>query len=368
MISDCGFELRRTTMDRVWIEALKIKVKFALRNLKFAILVSPLSFALSFLGALLFVLCSPAEAQRAVKAPRVGVLWPEGPENAARQSMTAALLQGLRELGYIEAKNIAFEYRYGEGRRDRVIDLAAELVSSKVDIIVTGGVQATRAARNATKTVSIVMIGVGPDPIEAGLVESLAHPGGNVTGFTNLSSGITGKRLELLKASVPKMSLVAFLVPSDEINLLFVKEVQTAARELGLIAQTWEVKNTDSIESVFARLGKERPHGLLVGGGPAINNNVKRFVNFALNNRLPSMYWNKRAVDIGGLMHYGTDPLDQYQRAAIYIDKILKGTKPADLPVQQPTKFEFIINLKAAKQIGLTIPPNVLARADRVIK
>jgi putative ABC transport system substrate-binding protein len=309
-----------------------------------------------------------AEAQQAVKVPRMGILWPEGPEDAARQSMTIALLQGLRELGYIEGKNIAFEYCYGQGRHDRVRDLAAELVSSKVDIIVTGGIQATRAAKNATKAVPIVMIGVGPDPVEAGLVESLAHPGGNVTGFTYLSSGITGKRLELLKASVPKMSRVAFLVPSDEMKLLFVKEVQTVARGLGLIAQTWEVTNTDDIENVFAQLRKERPQGLLIGGGVVINSNVKRFVNFALNNRLPSMYINKRAIDVGGLMHYGTDPLDQYRRAAVYIDKILKGAKPADLPVQRPVKFEFIVNLKAAEQIGLTIPPNVLARANRVIR
>jgi putative ABC transport system substrate-binding protein len=281
--------------------------------------------------------------------------------------MTTALLQGLRELGHVEAKNIAFEIRYGEGRSERVRKLAAELVRSKVDIIVTSGIQATRTAKNATKTVPIVMIGVGVDPVEAGLVVSLAYPGGNVTGFTNLSSGIAGKRLELLKESVPKMSL-AFLVPSDEINLLFIKEVQTTARELGLIAQSWEVTNTDSIESVFARLRKDRPQGLLVGGGPVLNSNVKRIVNFALNNRLPSMYWRKGATDLGGLMYYGPDPLDQYRRAAVYVDKILKGAKPADLPVQQPMKFEFIINLNAAKQIGLTIPPNVLARADRVIK
>ena len=320
------------------------------------------------LSAMLFALCVPAEAQQAVKVPRMGVLWPEGPEDAARQSMTTALLQGLRELGYIEAKNIAFEYRYGEGRHNRVRDLAAELVSSKVDIIVAGGIQATRAAKNATKVVPIVMIGVGPDPVEAGLVESLAHPGGNVTGFTNLSSGITGKRLELLKASVPKISRVAFLVPSDENNLLFVKEVQTAARELGLIPQAWEVTNTDSIESVFAGLRRDRPQGLLVGGGPVLNSNVKRIVNFALNSRLPSMYWRKSATDLGGLMYYGPDPLDQYRRAAVYIDKILKGTKLAELPVQQPMNFELVINIKTAKQIGLTIPPNVLARADKVIR
>ncbi len=309
-----------------------------------------------------------ARAQQPKKVPRVGFLWPERPEDASRRSMTTVLLQGLHELGYVDTKNIAVEYRYGEGRPDRFRDLAAELVSSKVNIIVAGGVAATRAAKNATKTVPIVMIGVGPDPVEAGLVESLAHPGGNVTGFTNLSLGIAGKRLELLKASVPKVIAVAFLVPSDENNLLFVKEVQTAARELDLKAQTWEVTNTDSIESVLTGLRKERPHGLLVGGGPVLGSNLKRIVNFALNNRLPSMYWRKNATDLGGLMYYGPDPLDQYRRAAVYIDKILKGAKPGDLPVERPMKFEFIINLKTADQIGLTIPPNVLVRADRVIK
>lgn len=309
------------------------------------------------------------EAQQPKKVPRIGVLWPEGPEDVARQAMTTALLQGLREVGYIDTKNITFDYRYtGEGRPERVRELAAELVSLKVDIILTSGIQATRAAKNTTKTVPIVMIGVGPDPVEAGLVESLAHPGGNLTGFTNLSLGIAGKRLELLKASVPKMSLVAFLVPSDEANLLFVKEVQTAARELGLIAQTREVTNADSIESVFTRLRKDHPQGLLVGGGAVLNSNLKRIVNFALNNRLPSMYWRKSATDLGGLMYYGPDPLDHYGRAAVYIDKILKGTKPADLPIQRPMKFEFVVNLKTAKQIGMTIPPNVLVRADRVIR
>jgi putative ABC transport system substrate-binding protein len=283
--------------------------------------------------------------------------------------MTTALLQGLREVGYIDTKNIAFEYRYtGEGRPERVRELTAELVSLKVDIIVTSGIQATRAAKNTTKTVPIVMIGVGPDPVEAGLVESLAHPGGNVTGFTNFSLGITGKRLELLKEAAPRISRVSFLHPSDASNVLFIKEVQTTARELGLIAQLREVTNTESVESVFARLRKDGPQGLLVGGGPVLNSNVERIVKFAVSNRLPSMYWRKSATDLGGLMYYGPDPLDQYRRAAVYIDKILKGTKPADLPVQRPMKFEFVVNLKTAKQIGLTIPPNVLVRADRVIR
>ena len=309
-----------------------------------------------------------SQAQKSARVPRIGVLWPDGPDTDERQSTTTALLQGLRELGYLDGKNITFEIRYGEGRSERVRELAAELVRTKGDIIVTSGIQATRAAKNATKAVPIVMIGVGADPVEAGFVESLAHPGGNVTGFTNLSLGIAGKRLELLKTSVPKMSSVAFLVPSDDMNLLFIKEIQTTARELGLIAQSWEVENSESIESVFAGLRKDRAQGLLVGGGPVLNSNLKRIVNFALNNRLPSMYWRKSATDLGGLMYYGPDPLDQYRRAGLYIDKILKGTKPADLPVEQPKKFEFIINLKTAKQIGLTIPPNVLARADKVIR
>jgi putative ABC transport system substrate-binding protein len=319
-------------------------------------------------GVALLLLCTNVGAQPLVKVPRIGVLWPEGPQDSTRQSMNHALLQGLRELGYEEAKNIAFEYRYGEGRPDRVRDHAVDLVRRKVDVIVSGGVQATRAAKNATQAVPIVMIGVGPDPVEAGLVKSLAHPGGNLTGFTSLSLGITGKRLELLKASAPKLSRVSFLVPSDEMNLLFAKEAEAAARELGLIAQTWEVTNIHSIETVLARVRKERLQGILVGGGPVLNSNLKRIVNFALNDRLPSMYWRQSATDLGGLMYYGPDPLDHYRRAAVYIKKILQGAKPAELPVQQPMKFEFVVNLKTAKQIGLTIPPNVLARADRVLR
>lgn len=221
---------------------------------------------------------------------------------------------------------------------------------------------------NATKTIPIVMIGVGPDPVEAGLVESLAHPGGNVTGFTNLASGITGQRLELLKEAIPKISRVTFLHTADESSPLFVKEAQTVARALGLIAQSTGIGSTDSFESAFARLRKDRPHGLLVGGGAVVNSNEKRIVEYALNNRLPSAYWRKSATDLGGLMYYGADPLDPYRRAAVYVDKILKGTKAADLPVQRPTKFELVINLKTAKQIGVTIEPNLLVRATKVIR
>jgi len=310
------------------------------------------------------------QAQQAGKLPKMGVLWPGRPEDITRQAMTTALLQGLRELGYVEAKNIAFEYRYGEGKLDRFRELATELVSIKVDIIVAGGIAATRAAKNATKTIPIVMIGVGGDPVEAGLVESLAHPGGNVTGFTNLSWGIAGKRLELLKEAVPKISRVAFLSTpaADQSVLLVVKEVKTAARALGLNAQSWDINSTDSFESVFAALRKDRPHGLLVGGGPVLNSNAKRIADFALASQLPSMYFGKGATEMGGLMYYGPDPLDQFRRAAVYVDKILKGTKAADLPVQRPTKFEFVVNLKTAKLIGVTIEPNVLVRATQVIR
>ena len=214
------------------------------------------------------------------------------------------------------------------------------------------------------------MVGVGADPVEAGLVESLARPGGNVTGLTNLSRELGGKRLELLKEAVPKVARVAVLYdPANPGSALEVKEVlPVAARALGLTIQPWEVRAADGFEKVFAALSKERPDGLYVPGGPLMRDNQKRIVGFALKSRLPSMYSSKEAVDAGGLMYYGADLADSYRRVAYFVDRILKGAKPADLPVEQPTKFELVINLKTAKQIGLTIPPNVLARANRVIK
>ncbi len=238
----------------------------------------------------------------------------------------------------------------------------------KVDIIVVaGGARLIRAAKNATKTIPIVMAGAGADPVEAGLVESLARPGGNVTGLTNLSRELGGKRLELLKEAVPKLARVAVLYdPAIPASVLEVKEVlPVAARALGLTIQPWEVRAADDFEKVFAALNKQRPDGLYVSGGPLMRANQKRIVGFALKSRLPSVYSNREAVDAGGLMSYGADLADSYRRVAYYVDKILKGAKPADLPVEQPTKFELVINLKTAKQIGLTIPPKVLARADR---
>jgi putative ABC transport system substrate-binding protein len=276
----------------------------------------------------------------------------------------------LRELGYIEGQNIAIEYRYAEGKARSAPALAAELVRLKVDIIlVTGGDAVIRAAKNATKTIPIVMMGSGVDPVEADFVESLASPGDNVTGVTILSTDLGGKRLELFKEAVPKLVRVAALYNSaTRNNVLELKEVQTAARALGLTVRSWEVPDANGFDSVFAALSKERSDGLYVPGGPLMYANQKRTIGFALKSRLPSVYNRREDIEAGGLMYYGADRFDSYRRAATYVDKILKGAKPADLPIQQPTKFEFVINLKTAKHIGLAIPPNVLARADKVIK
>jgi len=276
----------------------------------------------------------------------------------------------LRERGYIEGQNITIEYRYAEGKPDRLPELAVELVRTKVDIIVTaGGDSLVRAARNATKTIPIVMSGGGVDPVGAGFVESLARPGGNVTGFTNLSTELGGKRLELLKEAVPKVARVALLYdPTIQANVLDVKEVQNASRALGLTVRSWEVRAADGFDRVFAALNKERPDGLYVSVGPLTNTNRNRTVSFATKSLLPSVFGRREFVESGGLMSYGVDLSNSYRRVAYFVDRILKGAKPADLPVEQPTKFEFVINLKTAKQIGLTIPPNVLMRADRVIK
>ena len=312
-----------------------------------------------------------AEAQQPKKVPRIGYLSATDP--ATESARFEAIRQALRERGYIEGQNIASEYRYAERKQDRAPELAAELVRLKVDIIVVaGGPTWVQAAKKATKTIPIVMSGRGIDPVEAGLVESLARPGGNVTGLTLLSRELGGKRLELLKEAVPKLARVAILYgnPASALTVLDVKEVlPTAARALGLTVQPWEVRDASGFERVFAALNKERPDGLYVHpGGPLMFANGKRIADFALKSRLPSMYNNRAAVDAGGLMYYGADHAERYRRVAYYVDRILKGAKPADLPVEQPTKFELVINLKTAKQIGLTIPPEVLARATKLIK
>jgi putative ABC transport system substrate-binding protein len=322
------------------------------------------------LCAMLLALCVSAEAQQPKKVPRIGYLSSRDP--ATESTGSEAIRLALRERGYIEGQNTAIEYRYAEGKVDRVPELAVDLVRLKVDlIVVSGGYGTIRAAKNATKTIPIVMMGPGMDPVEAGLVESLARPGGNVTGITNLNRELGGKRLELLKEAVPKLARVGVLYdPAIPGTTREVKEdLPGAARALGLTVQLWEVRAADGFEKVFAALNKERPDGLYVpGGGPLINANVKRIAGLALKSRLPSVYQSKEAVDVGGLMSYGADLSDSYRRVAYYVDRILKGAKPADLPVEQPTKFELVINLKTAKQIGLTIPPELLARANRLIK
>ncbi len=323
-----------------------------------------------FLAVLVFLAgcAGMAEAQQTKKVPRIGYL--SGADPALDSTRFEAIRLALRERGYIEGQNIAIEYRYAEGKRDRVPELAAGLVRLKVDIIVVaGGYRTIQAAKNATKTIPIVMVGQGADPVEAGLVESLARPGGNVTGITNLDRELGGKRLELLKEAVPKVARVAVLYDPTIPGSVEVKEdLPVAARALRLTLQPWEVRGTNDFERVFAALNKERPDGLYVPQGPLMTDSQKRIVGFALKSRLPSVYIGREFVDAGGLMSYGADLADSYRRVATYVDKILKGAKPADLPVEQPTKFELVINLKTAKQIGLTIPQSVLFRADKVIK
>jgi len=327
--------------------------------------------AILFLLAASILICEHlAQAQQPKKVFRIGYLVATDP--ATESARFEAIRQALRERGYLEGQNIASEYRYAERKQDRAPELAAELVRLKVDIIVVaGGPTWVQAVKKATRTIPIVMSGRGLDPVEAGLVESLARPGGNVTGLTLLSRELGGKRLELLKEAVPKLARVAVLYdPAGPTSVLDVKEVlPVAARALRLTIQPWEVRAADGFEKVFAALSKQRPDGIYVaGGGPIMVTNQKRIADFALKNRLPSMYSNRVAVDAGGLMYYGADLTDSYRRVAYFVDRILKGAKPADLPVEQPTKFEFVINLKTAKQIGLTIPPEVIGRANKLIK
>jgi putative ABC transport system substrate-binding protein len=310
-----------------------------------------------------------AEAQQPKKIWRIGYLSSVNPVNESARADGIRL--ALHERGYIQGQNIAIEYRYAEGKTDRAPELAAELAHLKVDIIVVaGGIHWIRAAKNATKTIPIVMVGAGNDPVEASLIESLARPGANVTGLTNLGGKLGSKRLELFKEAVPKVARVAVIYePATPANVVEVKEdLPSAARVLGLAVQTWEVRDAAGFDTAFAALNKQRPDGLYVAGSPLINANQKRIADFALKSRLPSVYGDPGGVEAGGLMYYGADLADSYRRVATYVDRILKGAKPADLPVEQPTKFELVINLKTAKQIGLTIPPNVLARADRVIR
>jgi putative ABC transport system substrate-binding protein len=303
-----------------------------------------------------------AEAQQPAKIARVGVLTPTFAVGLE------PLRQGFRDLGYVEGKNLAIEYLFAEGKLDRLPALAAELVSLKVDVIVAVGGPSVQAAKKATETIPIVMTNAG-DPVEQGFVASLARPGRNITGLSSFTTDLAGKRLELLREIIPKLSRVAVLWHPDAIgSTLAWKESQLAAREHGLQLQSFEVRGREDLDGAFRAAAKERAQALVALRSPTVAIERKRIAELAIKNRLPVIYDDIAYVEAGGLMSYGTKQADLYRRAALYVDKIFKGAKPADLPVEQPTKFEFVINLNAARQIGLTIPPNVLARADRVFR
>jgi ABC-type uncharacterized transport system substrate-binding protein len=317
------------------------------------------------LCSLFFALCAIAQAQQQAKVPKIGLL---GARPVASSTGLELFRQALGKLGYIEGKNIAIEYQSADNKFDRLPALADELVRLKVDVIVTPGTAEALAAKNATTTIPIVFFG-GGDPVAAGLVDSLARPGGNITGFTSIGAVLAGKRLELLKETVPNLSRVAVLWdPQDPSAAQQWKESQLPARELGLQLHSMEIRGTNDFESAFKEAIKARSVALAVTSGALALSNQKRIVELTTKNRLAAIYSRGEFVASGGLMSYGDDRAEPYRRAAVFVDKILKGTKPADIPVEQPTKFELIINLKAAKQIGLTIPPNVLARADKVIR
>ncbi|MGH7827480.1 MAG: ABC transporter substrate-binding protein [Candidatus Binatia bacterium] len=318
------------------------------------------------LSTVLLSTASSAEAQQPNKIPRIGFLG--AVSSSANLARAEAFRQGLRDAGYIEGQNITIEYRYAEGKFDRLSALAAEFVALKVDVIVTGGSSVTRRVKEATETIPIVMSN-DSDPVGNGFVESLARPGGNITGLATLTPDLAGKRLELLREIVPKLSRVAVFGTSTEPgNAQALKETELAARAFNVQIQYLDIPGGKEIEAAFQAASKGGVEAVFVLTGPVFVSQRKRLAASAVKSRLPAIYYRSDFVEDGGLLSYAPSLTDLSRRAAIYVDKILKGAKPADLPVEQPTKFEFFINLKTAKQIGLTIPPNVLARADRVIK
>jgi putative ABC transport system substrate-binding protein len=309
--------------------------------------------------------CFSAEAQQTGKVYRIGYLGGGSGVSLFMRSVQ----RELRTLGYVEGKNIVFEPRYAENKPERTPVLAAELVRLKVDVIVAGGDGDTIPAKNATQTIPIVFLESVGDPVELGLVASLARPGGNITGFTTVAGILAGKRLELLKEAIPKLSRVAVLLnPRAQGSVLQWKGSQQAARQLGLQLHSMEVSSADKYEERFKEAINARSGALAVTRDRLSNAYQKRIIELAAKHRLPAIYFREDFAENGGLMAYGADDVEPYRRAAAMIDKILKGTKPADIPVEQPTKFEFIVNLKTATQLRLTIPPNVLVRANRVIK
>jgi len=308
---------------------------------------------------------SSAEAQPQAKVPKIG--WLASRSASAPAPVLALFRRELRALGYVEAKNIAIEYRSAEDKPERLPALADELVRLKVDLLFAPSTNLALVAKNATNTIPIVFVGSG-DPVAAGLVDSLARPGGNITGFSRMGTVLVGKRLELLKETIPKLSRVAMWNPEDPGSRQEWKESQLPARELGLQLHSMEVNSADKIDGAFKETARAGSGALAEATSSFFTTNQKRIADLAKKYRLPAIHSRRDRVDSGSLMSYGADQAEPYKRAASMVDKILKGTKAADLPVEQPTKFEFIINLKTAKQIGLTIPPNVLVRADKVIQ
>jgi ABC-type uncharacterized transport system substrate-binding protein len=315
------------------------------------------------IAVLVLAVAIMAEAQQPKKISRIGILF----IGSRNQPHLAAFKQGLRERGYTEGKNITFEYRYAEGKEDRLPALAAELVQLKVDVIVVTADVSAQAAQQATKTIPIVV--TTGDPVAWGLAESLAKPGSNVTGLSVLLADLSGKRVEILRETLPKLTRLATLWnPVERVGRPVFEETTVAAQALSLHLHSFEVQTPEDIEKAFVEIPKLRPNALLVILSPLVTLHSKQIVEMALKQHLPGMYPTRQFAEEGGLMAYGPLIGDLYRRAATYVDKILKGAKPADLPVEQPTKFEFVVNLKTAKQIGVTIAPNVLARADKVIK
>jgi putative tryptophan/tyrosine transport system substrate-binding protein len=322
------------------------------------------------LTALLLTFSFPAQAQKPAKLYRVGRLTGGSPADPLSKENYAAFRQGLRDLGWIEGKNVIHEPRWSENKPEMLRDFAAELVRLPVDVIVANGSPMVRAAKQATSTIPIVMAASGADPVAAGFIANLARPGGNITGMSLLSAELDGKRMEFLKDAVPKLRRVAVLQNPDfpEAANRW-KDTATAGRSLGVQLDSWTVRNPDEIEQTFSEKSKPRPDALLVFSDPVLLERYReRIIALAVKLRLPAIYPWRTYVEEGGLMSYSPDLLGMHRQSAYYVDKILKGANPADLPVEQPKKFELVINLKTAKQIGLTIPPNVLARADRVIK
>jgi putative ABC transport system substrate-binding protein len=322
----------------------------------------------AFIATATAILASPlaAEAQQAAKVPRIGFL---GNSTAAREAnLVGPFREGLRELGYVEGRSILIEYRWAEGKYERFPALIAELIAQKVDVIVAAGTPAALAHKKATTSVPFVMVAVG-DPVGTGLVASLARPGGNITGLTSIAAELEGKRLELLREAIPKLSYIAVLWnPASPFSVVAEKEVQAAAQVLRMRVQSLGVRAPKELEDAFAAIVRERPGALLVLADRVFLHDRARIVDFEAKHRLPGVYAYRELVEAGGLMSFGPSYAGMHRRAAYYVDKILKGAKPADLPVEQPIKFELVINLKAAKTLGLTIPPSLLQRADQVIQ